>query len=122
MSEEREFDIICIGAGPAGEALCGELAGGDMSFAAIENNLVGGKCPYWGCIPSKTLLRSAEVLAEAARARELAASDVPYKVDYEKVYRRALDMARGLDDTKSTEGLEKPGATLIRGAGKLLGA
>ena len=120
MSEEREFDIICIGAGPAGEALAGELKVGEMSFAVIESNLVGGECPYWGCIPSKTLLRSAEVLAEADRARELAASEVTYKVDYEKVYKRAFEMARGLDDTKSTQGLEKTGASLIRGAGKLV--
>src|ERR1700694_1986284 len=105
MSEEREFDIICIGAGPAGEALCGELAGGDMSFAAIENNLVGGECPYWGCIPSKTLLRSAEVLAEANRAPVFAASEINYRVDYAKVYGRAMMMARDLDDTKSTQGL-----------------
>ena len=122
MSELHEFDIICIGAGPAGEALAGELQGGDMSFAVIESNLVGGECPYWGCIPSKTLLRSAEVLAEADRARVLAASEVMYRVDYQKVYQRAFEMARGLDDTKSTQGLEKTGATLIRGAGRLVGA
>lgn len=122
MSEDREFDIICIGAGPAGEALAGELKGGDLSLAVIESNLVGGECPYWGCIPSKTLLRSAEVLAEADRARELAASEVTYEVDYQKVYKRAFEMARGLDDTRSTEGLESTGATLIRGAGKLVSA
>jgi pyruvate/2-oxoglutarate dehydrogenase complex dihydrolipoamide dehydrogenase (E3) component len=121
MSEEHEFDIVCIGAGPAGEALCGELAGGDMSFAAIESNLVGGECPYWGCIPSKTLLRAAEVLAEANRAQVFAASEISYKVDYEKVYRRAMEMVRGLDDTKSTQGLEKTGAKLFRGAGRLTG-
>ncbi|MGI8607611.1 MAG: dihydrolipoyl dehydrogenase family protein [Candidatus Dormibacteria bacterium] len=122
MSEDREFDVICIGAGPAGEALAGELKGGALSLAVIESNLVGGECPYWGCMPSKTLLRSAEVLSETGRARELAASEVTYKVDYAKVYERAFMMARELDDTKSTEGLEKTGATLFRGAGKMVSA
>ena len=122
MSEDREFDVICIGAGPAGEALAVELKGGDLSLAVVESNLVGGECPYWGCIPSKTLLRSAEVIAEADRARELAASEVTYRVDYQKVYGRAFEMARGLDDTKSAEGLTSNGATLVRGAGKLVSA
>ncbi|HEV1997002.1 MAG TPA: NAD(P)/FAD-dependent oxidoreductase [Candidatus Dormibacteraeota bacterium] len=120
MSDEREFDIICLGGGPAGEALAGELKGSDLSLAVIESNLVGGECPYWGCMPSKTLLRSAEVLSEADRARGLAASEVTFTVDYQKVYRRAFEMTRGLDDSKSAEALEKTGATLIRGAGKLV--
>ena len=121
MSTESEYDVICIGAGPAGEALAGALKGGDLSVAFIESNLVGGECPYWGCIPSKTLLRSAEVLAEADRAGVLAASTVEYTIDYPKIYRRAYEMAREEDDTKSTAGLESTGATLLRGAGRLVG-
>ena len=122
MSEDRDYDVICIGAGPAGEALAAELKGGDLSLAVIESNLVGGECPYWGCIPSKTMLRAAEVLAEGNRAIQLAASEVAIKVDYAKVYRRSFEMARGLDDTKSAEGLESTGATLLRGAGRLVGS
>jgi pyruvate/2-oxoglutarate dehydrogenase complex dihydrolipoamide dehydrogenase (E3) component len=120
MSQEREFDVVCIGAGPAGEALAGELKGGELSLAVIESNLVGGECAYWGCIPSKTLLRSAEVLAEAGRARQLAASEVTWKVDYPRIYRRTYEMAREENDAKSTAGLESTGATLLRGAGLLI--
>ena len=121
MSEEQEFDVVCIGAGPAGEALSAELAGGDLSLAVVESNLVGGECPYWGCIPSKTMLRSAEVLAEANRALLLAASRVEYTVDYPKIYRRTYEMAREEDDTRSTKGLLATGATLLRGEGRLVG-
>jgi pyruvate/2-oxoglutarate dehydrogenase complex dihydrolipoamide dehydrogenase (E3) component len=120
MSEDREFDVVCIGAGPAGEALAGELKGGDLSLAVIESHLVGGECPYWGCIPSKTPLRSGEVLAEARRARELAASEVTWEVDYPRIYRRAYEMAREENDAKSAASLEGTGATLLRGAGKLI--
>ncbi|MEA2683863.1 MAG: hypothetical protein QOK05_2191 [Chloroflexota bacterium] len=120
MSEQREFDVICIGAGPAGEALSGALKGGDLSFAVIESHLVGGECAYWGCIPSKTMLRSAEVLAEAGRAIGIAASEITWKVDYAKVHERVFTMAREENDAKSTAGLESTGATLLRGAGRLL--
>src|SRR5205085_10163565 len=73
---ERRFDVIVLGAGPCGEAVAKELAGSGSTLAVVESRLVGGECPYWGCVPSKTLLRSAEVVKEARRARELAASAV----------------------------------------------
>src|SRR6266699_2573938 len=97
---DREFDVICIGAGPCGEAMAGELAGAGLSLAVIEEHLVGGECPYWACIPSKTLLRSAEVLEEAGRARKLAASRVEWDVDFPKVSKRVWWMARDLDDRR----------------------
>jgi pyruvate/2-oxoglutarate dehydrogenase complex dihydrolipoamide dehydrogenase (E3) component len=122
MSEEHEYDVVCIGGGPAAEAVAGQLKGTDISLAVIESHLVGGECPYWGCIPSKTMLRSAEVLAEAGRAQELATSEISWKTDYPKVYSRVYEMARKEDDTKSAAALEKNGAKLIRGKGRLTGA
>ena len=117
---EREFDVICIGAGPCGEAVATELAGGGLSLAVVEEHLVGGECPYWGCFPSKTMIRSAEVLAEAARARELAASRVDWELDFPKVARRVSWMARDLDDTRPARAIEEH-ATLLRGHGALRG-
>jgi pyruvate/2-oxoglutarate dehydrogenase complex dihydrolipoamide dehydrogenase (E3) component len=116
-----EFDVICIGAGPAGEAIGVELKRSGLSLAVIEKNLVGGECPYWGCMPSKTLLRSAETLAEAERARELAASRVEYTVDYPKVHKRIMWMVRELDDTRAAEAFTKAGHALFRGHGRLTG-
>lgn len=116
-----EFDVICVGAGPAGEALTAVLHRSGLSFAIIEKHLVGGECPYWGCIPSKTLLRSAETLAEAGRARSLAASRVEWEVDFHKVAARVRYMTRELNDTAPAKALEDQGARLYRGEGHVVG-
>jgi len=65
----QEFDVVCLGGGVAGEAIAGGLEGSGLTLAVVERELVGGECPYWGCMPSKTLLRSGETLKEADRAR-----------------------------------------------------
>jgi pyruvate/2-oxoglutarate dehydrogenase complex dihydrolipoamide dehydrogenase (E3) component len=117
----QEFDVVCLGGGVAGEALAGELRGSGLSLAVVERELVGGECPYWGCVPSKTLLRSAETIEEAGRARTLAASRVEWDVDFSKVSKRVLWMARDLDDTNAARALEATGAKLFRGAGSMVG-
>ena len=71
------------------------------------------------CIPSKTLLRSGETLSEAGRARVLAASRVEWAVDFPRVSKRALWMARDLDDARPAAAVEATGARLVRGEGKL---
>src|SRR2546421_7532823 len=116
----QEFDVVCLGGGVAGEAIAGELQGSGLSIAVVERELVGGECPYWGCVPSKTLLRSGETLEEAGRARTLAASRVDWDVDFPKVSKRVLWMARDLDDSRPAAALEATGAKLIRGEGKLI--
>jgi pyruvate/2-oxoglutarate dehydrogenase complex dihydrolipoamide dehydrogenase (E3) component len=116
----QEFDVVCLGGGVAGEAIAGGLEGSGVSLLVIERELVGGECPYWGCIPSKTLLRSGETLKEAERARTLAASRVDWDLDFPKVSRRVLWMARDLDDTRPAAALQSTGATLVRGSGKLV--
>ena len=73
----------------------------------------------WGCVPSKTLLRSGETLSEAERARLLAASRVEWAVDFPKVSKRVLGMARNLDDSRPAAALEATGARLFRGEGTL---
>jgi pyruvate/2-oxoglutarate dehydrogenase complex dihydrolipoamide dehydrogenase (E3) component len=116
----QEFDVVCLGGGVAGEAIAGGLKGSGLSLAVVERELVGGECPYWGCMPSKTLLRSGETLAEAARARVLAASRVEWEIDFPKVSKRVLWMARDLNDTGAAAALEATGAKLIRGVGSLV--
>ncbi len=116
----QEFDVVCLGGGVAGEAIAGGLQGSGLSLAVVERELVGGECPYWGCIPSKTLLRSGETLEEAGRARTLAASWVEWDVDFPKVSKRVYWMARDLDDTRPAAAMEATGAKLVRGAGKLV--
>lgn len=116
----QEFDVVCLGGGVAGEAIASGLQGSGLSLAVVERELVGGECPYWGCVPSKTLLRSGETLEEAGRARILAASRVEWDVDFPKVSKRVLGMARNLDDSRPAVALIKTGARLVRGAGNLI--
>ena len=116
----QEFDVVCLGGGVAGEAIAGGLQDSGLNVAVVERELVGGECPYWGCVPSKTLLRSGETLEEAGRARVLAASRVEWELDFPKVSKRVYWMARDLDDTKPAAAMEATGAKLIRGEGKLI--
>jgi pyruvate/2-oxoglutarate dehydrogenase complex dihydrolipoamide dehydrogenase (E3) component len=116
----QEFDVVCLGGGVAGEAIPGLLQGSGLSVVVVERELVGGECPYWGCVPSKTFLRSGETLAEAGRARTLAASRVDWDLDFPKVSKRVLWMARDLDDSRPAAALEATGAKLVRGEGKLI--
>jgi len=115
----EEFDVVCLGGGVAGEAIAAGLRDSGLTLAVVERELVGGECPYWGCVPSKTLLRSGETLKEAERARVLAASRVEWTVDFPKVSTRVLWMARNLDDSRPAAAMEATGARLFRGEGIL---
>ena len=115
----QEFDVVCLGGGVAGEAIAAGLRDSGLTLAVVERELVGGECPYWGCVPSKTLLRSGETLTEADRARVLAASCVEWTVDFPRISTRVLWMARNLDDSHPAAAMEATGARLFRGEGKL---
>lgn len=115
----QQFDVVCLGGGVAGEAIATGLKNSGLTLAVVERELVGGECPYWGCMPSKTLLRSGETLTESGRARTLAASRVEWTVDFPKVSKRVLWMARDLDDSRPAAALQATGATLFRGEGRL---
>src|SRR5512134_3661042 len=115
----QEFDVVCLGGGVAGEAIACGLRDSGLTLAVVERELVGGECPYWGCVPSKTLLRSGETLSEADRARLIAASRVDWTVDFPKVSKRVLRMARDLNDTSPAAAMEATGARLFRGEGRL---
>lgn len=114
-------DVVVIGLGPGGEALASRLAGEGLDVVAVESGLVGGECPYWGCIPSKMFIRAAGTLAEARRVAELAGS-VTVEPDFGLVARRIREEATDdWDDTVAAQRLEDAGARLVRGHGRLAG-
>ena len=115
----ERVDIVVFGMGVGGEEVANRLASAGLRVVGIEGRLVGGECPYWGCVPSKTLLRSGETLSEADRARLLAASRVDWTVDFPKVSKRVLSIARNLDDSGPAAVMEATGARLFRGEGTL---
>ncbi len=64
---EHEVDVVVIGMGPGGEYAAGQLAEAGLVVAGVEDKLVGGECPYWGCVPSKMMIRAADLLTEGRR-------------------------------------------------------
>jgi pyruvate/2-oxoglutarate dehydrogenase complex dihydrolipoamide dehydrogenase (E3) component len=116
-----DFDLIVLGLGPGGEDLAGKVAAAGRSVLAVDERLVGGECPYFGCIPSKMILRAADVLGEGARIDQLA-GHATLEPDFAPVAKRIRDEATSdWDDTAGVERLEKQGAKFARATGRLAG-
>ncbi|MBC9733607.1 dihydrolipoyl dehydrogenase family protein [Nocardioides marmotae] len=121
QEQEHEVDLVVIGLGPGGEALATGAARAGLDVVAVDKHLVGGECPYYGCIPSKMMLRAADSLAEARRAGTLA-GDVEVTASWAPVARRIREEATDdWDDTVAVRRLADAGATVHHGTARLDG-
>jgi pyruvate/2-oxoglutarate dehydrogenase complex dihydrolipoamide dehydrogenase (E3) component len=117
---EREFDVVVIGAGPAGEVCAGRLGEAGQEVAVVESHLIGGECSFYACMPSKAMLRPGELLAEVRRipgVREAVTGDL----DVGAVLRRRNEIIHDLDDSSQVPWLERRGVAIARAPGRLDG-
>jgi pyruvate/2-oxoglutarate dehydrogenase complex dihydrolipoamide dehydrogenase (E3) component len=117
---EREFDVIILGAGPAGEVAAGRLGDQGLDVAIVEPHLIGGECSFYACMPSKALLRPGELLTEARRIPGVREA-VTGELDVRAVLDRRDEIIHNLDDSMMEPWLTDRGVAVVRGDGRLDG-
>ncbi|UQW99627.1 NAD(P)/FAD-dependent oxidoreductase [Streptomyces sp. RerS4] len=121
VDQVEEVDVVVVGLGPGGEYLAGSLADAGLDVVGVEAELVGGECPYWGCVPSKMMIRAGNLLAEAGRV-SLLAGEAKVTPDWSRVAGRIRGEATdGWNDRVAADRLTAKGGRLVRGKGRLSG-
>jgi len=116
-----EADAVVVGLGPGGEEVAENLAEAGLDVIGVEAELVGGECPYWGCVPTKMMVRAADLLAEGRRIPGMA-GDSQVEPDWSPVAHRIRHEATdSWDDTVAVERLEGKGGRLVRGRARVTG-
>src|SRR6266536_1036750 len=117
----EQTDIVVIGMGPGGEDAAGKLAQAGLHVTGVEAKLVGGECPYWGCVPSKMMIRAANLLAEGRRIPGMAGGST-VTADWAPVAARIRDEATDTwDDKVAVDRFTGKGGHFVRGRGRITG-
>ncbi len=90
--ESQQVDVVVVGLGPGGESLATQLAKAGLKVVGVDRRLVGGECPYYGCIPSKMVIRAADALQEGRRIPDLGGAST-VEPDWTPVHARIRDEA-----------------------------
>jgi pyruvate/2-oxoglutarate dehydrogenase complex dihydrolipoamide dehydrogenase (E3) component len=117
----NQVDVVVVGMGVGGEEVAGRLAEAGLDVVGVEHTLLGGECPYWGCIPTKMMTRAGNALAEARRV-DLVAGKAEVRADWAPVARRIRDEATAdWDDTVAVDRFTGKGGTFVRGRATVTG-
>jgi pyruvate/2-oxoglutarate dehydrogenase complex dihydrolipoamide dehydrogenase (E3) component len=118
---DRDVDVVVIGMGPGGEWAANTLAAAGLVVAGVEDRLVGGECPYWGCVPSKMMIRAADLLMEGNRVNGMSGT-ARIDPDWAPVARRIRDDATDdWNDKAAVDRFTGKGGILVRGHGRISG-
>src|SRR3984893_17398212 len=121
MDHSERTDVVVIGLGPGGECLAGTLAEAGLHVTGVEARLVGGECPYFGCIPSKMMIRAANLIAETRRVPGMAGTSTGTP-DWSPVALRIREEATDYwSDKVAADRFTGKGGHLVRGHGKITG-
>jgi pyruvate/2-oxoglutarate dehydrogenase complex dihydrolipoamide dehydrogenase (E3) component len=121
MGEPEHTDVVVIGMGPGGEYAAGALAEAGLHVTGVEERLVGGECPYFGCIPSKMMIRAGNLIAETRRVPGMAGTST-VTPDWSPVALRIREEATDYwDDKVAADRFESKGGHLVRGRGTITG-
>jgi pyruvate/2-oxoglutarate dehydrogenase complex dihydrolipoamide dehydrogenase (E3) component len=115
-----DVDVVVIGMGPGGEEVAGSLAEAGLEVIGIENRLVGGECPYWGCVPSKAMVRAADMLADGREIPGVAGS-ADIEASWMPVAARVREVTAAWDDSAAVDRFTAKGGRLVRGSGQITG-
>ena len=116
---DRDVDVVVIGMGPGGEQAAGTLAEAGLVVAGVEDRLLGGECPYWGCVPSKMMIRAANLIMEGNRVNGMAGT-ARVDPDWAPVARRIRDEATDdWDDKAAVDRFTGKGGIFVRGHGRI---
>src|SRR6266566_3387371 len=122
MDQPEHTDVVVLGLGPGGEYVAGTLAEAGLHVAGVESRLVGGECPYYGCVPSKMMIRAANLIAETRRVPGMAGTSA-ITPDWSPVARRIREEATDdWNDKVAADRFTGKGGHLVRGRGTITGA
>jgi pyruvate/2-oxoglutarate dehydrogenase complex dihydrolipoamide dehydrogenase (E3) component len=116
-----DYDLVVLGLGPGGEELAGKVAAGGRSVLGVDPRLVGGECPYFGCIPSKMIVRASDLLADARRVPGMAGATAVTPDWGPVAHRIRAEATDNWDDKVAADRFTKKGGILARGHGRLDG-